>query len=239
MNRLPGLWLLFLLTPTLVSAGPDVLAEEAVGQSALFSSAPHFQLTCQLTVIDATGDQKIRDLMITNLRSTGEDRFLAQVTAPTFLRSLKFLRIESQGNTGTWLKTSRGTQRMASDGDPEPLFGSDFSTADFQPGTQAWTMSSPQELGQTTVERLTDARWGWVRQRMTIRTRDHLVVNSEFFDAKGGVVRRYQVLQFEETGRPHKIVLEDLMNSRRSELTVLSFDPDKSVPVSFFTPGSL
>ena len=92
MNRAFVPFLALLLSPVIPAhAGPDPAAQEAVARSALFSTAPRFQLTCRLTVIDATGDQKIRDLLVTTLRVPGEERFLAQITAPTFLRSLKFL----------------------------------------------------------------------------------------------------------------------------------------------------
>jgi hypothetical protein len=233
-----------LLVVGLVAAGFFGLAaeptpQEAVAQSVLFSPAPRFQVACRLTVVDPTGDTKVRELLVSTLRTGGEDRFLAQITAPAYLKELKFLRVQTKEGTGTWLKTSRGVQRLAPSADPEPLFGSDFTTVDFQPGAQNWEASPDGSLDQTVVTRSSEPRWGWVRQRLTIRSSDHLVIKSEFFDAAGGVVRRYEVTEFGPEGLPHRVVLSDLRNNRHSELEMLSMDTSKPGSGAVFAPGTL
>lgn len=204
----------------------------------LFSPAPHFTLRCRLTIEDETGDTKTRDLSISALRTTGDKKFLAQVTAPSFLKSLKFLRLETKDGAGTWLKTARGTQRLAPQADPEPLFGSDFTTGDFQPGLDNWVAGVGDE--QTTVlERPTEPRFGWSRQVIILRKADHLILRSDFLSQDGTLVRRYEVKAFSEAGVPSRVELADLKNHRRSELAVLAFDSVKPVSGSQFLPGSL
>jgi len=204
----------------------------------LFSPAPQFTLQCRLTIVDETGDTKTRDLSITALRTTGDKKFLAQVTAPSFLKNLKFLRLETKDGTGTWLKTARGTQRLAPQADPEPLFGSDFTTGDFQPGSNDWVAAASDDL-TVVLERPTEPRFGWSRQVLTLRKADHLILRSDFLSQDGALVRRYEVKAFSEAGVPSRVELADLKNRRRSELVVLAFDSAKPVSGSLFLPGGL
>lgn len=237
MNRVLLLW--GLATAVLSGLAAEPSPKELVAQSVLFSPAPRFQVTCRLTVVDPTGDKKVRDLLLSTLKAGGEERFLAQVTAPAFLKDLKFLRVQTKDGTGTWLKTSRGVQRLAPSADPEPLFGSDFTTTDFQPGTQDWVAGASENPDLAVVDRASDPRWGWVRQRLTLRNSDHLVVRSEFFDAGGTVVRRYEVVEFAPDGLPRKVVLSDLKNNRHSDLEMVAMDLSKPGSASAFAPGSL
>lgn len=204
----------------------------------LFSSEPQFSLKCRLTIEDQTGDTKTRDLSITALRTAGDKKFLAQVTAPSFLKNLKFLRLETKDGTGTWLKTARGTQRLAPQADPESLFGSDFTTGDFQPGSNDWVVGVSDSL-TIVLERPTEPRFGWSRQILTLRKADHLILRSDFLSQDGTLVRRYEVKAFSEAGVPSHVELADLKNRRRSTLVVVAFDSAKPISGSLFLPGSL
>lgn len=232
---LPAL-LCILLLPTLPLPGQTVTS---VDQAQLFSDATSFKALCRLTIDDGTGDVKTRDLTIWSLRSGAEVRLLAQVTAPAALKNLKFLRVETKEGTGVWLKTSRGVQRLPAQGDPEPLFGSDFTTGDFQPGSPDWEARREAAEGTEVFERPTPPRLGWSRQVLTLRQEDRLVVKSEFFSASGALVRRYEVAAFQPDGTPARVVLEDLRAHRRSELTILSLDEAAKPAANLFTPGAL
>lgn len=225
-----------------ILAGPlaaDPSAPEAAANVQLFSASPHFQLTCRLTIVDNTGDRKVRDLKVLSLRDHGEESLLVQAVAPAYLKNLKFLRVQSKDGVGTWLRTTRGTQRMPPDADPEPLFGSDFTTADFQPGSQDWVFSPNQEEGTLILERPADRRLGWTRQVMTLRASDRLILKSEFFDASGTLVRRYSVQEFSPQGRPARVLLEDEKDARHSELAVQDFDDSTNLSAATFAPGRL
>lgn len=218
-----------------LAAGP--LGAEASGpeRAQLFTGAPEFTLTCRLTITDSTGDQKVRDLTIVSSRTAEGQKLLAQVTGPAFVKGLKFLRVESQGTTAVWIKTAKAVRRLPVGGDPEPVFGSDFTTADFQPGDGAWRATDTPGV----YERPADRRSGGSLERMTLRTDDGLVLKSETLDARGSAVRRYEVVRFTGEGRPETVRITDLRQNRWSELTVVTLDEKSKGTPALFAPGSL
>lgn len=231
--------LLAVSTVSLAAAAWAQSARDEASQAQLFSSAPQFLLTCRLTIDDGTGDKKVRDLSLWTTRGSEEERLLVQVTAPAFLKALKFLRVNTKSGEGTWLKTSRGVQRLAPSADPEPLFGSDFTTADFLPGSNDWALVESADPELLILERASEPRLGWSKQVMTLRRTDHLIVRGDFLASDGTLVRRYLVTAFTPTGMPQKVEIQDRKNKRKSELEILTFSTTSSIPASLFLPGNL
>ena len=225
-----------------LALGHPLMAEDSAtalaAKAQVFSSAPQFTVSAQLVILDGTGDRKTRGLSIWILREAKEERFLAQVTAPAFLKNLKYLQVKTKEGTGTWLKTSKGVQRLSDQAEPEPLFGSDFTTADFQPGSADWTWG-PSNQDSVVLIRATPPRLGWSRQVLTLRKSDNLILQSDFLSQDDTLVRRYRVVEISANGIPRRVELEDFKNHRSSLLEVQTFDPAAPIAPSLFLPGRL
>lgn len=219
------------------SLGATPTADEQASRAVLFSSENPLVVEVRLSVIEQGRVTKTRTLELLSEREQETSRLLVRVLSPASLRSLKFLRVQGPQSTGTWVKTSRGLQRLAASDDPEPLFASDFTTADFLPSNEGWTRAPLEE--SLVLERKVTGNRGWVTQRMTLRPNDLLVLSCDYLDTDGNLVRKYEVTEFDATGMPVRLVLHDLKNRSSSELQLLKRGTSPRIEAGTFNPGNL
>lgn len=206
-------------------------ASDWVQRAQLFAADPEFSLACRLVIHDQGGDERTRDLLVASRRIGGLSELLVEVTGPASARGLKFLQKRGP-SAGSWLKTGRTIRRLPANGGTEPLFGSDFGTADFEPALEGWALVSTNG-GFVQLERRTP-----VREVLTLRASDGLVTRRETWGVDGAIGRVYSVEEWSPQGRPSRVRLATNALSTWSEISVTEFRPGPQV-AGIFAPGNL
>lgn len=225
------------LLPLLISLATTSLSADA----GLLPIFPAQTVEINLRITD--GDQtKDRHLQIFGVKTSSQEKLLAQLTAPAFLTNLKFLRLKASDKPAvTWLKTSRGTKRLAPEAPPEALFGSHFSTDDF----------SPLEGGDLTVQ-AADTGDGQRLQTVHLKSgasrlywsdpKSGLLIRAEYYSPAGQLSKRLTLVdQQTVNGQPYPRTyrMDDLEHSGHSELMVEKVTLSTSLPDSLFNSGGL
>ena len=213
--------------------------EQLLGQTHIFGSASRLSLEVTMTMYE-DGTEQTREVEIKLERSSSHDGDLslyAAVTAPPFLRNLRFLTVHRNGRDDKWMRTSRGVRRLSSGGGEERIFGSDFRAEDFSAvDVDALQPVLVSESGSSVVLRTSDDRI------FTVNTETDLIEEIEYGDGSGTVKRRYRVLEtMVVSGEvvPRKAEMVDLTDNRRTEIDVREAEVPASIPRRFFTYGNL
>lgn len=214
----------------------------------LFGGLDRF--TCGLTMTIRTPQgQKERGLELFYERSGTETDILVQIVSPSFLRNMKFLQHHTDRENARWLKTSTGVRRLASSGDDEPLFGSDFTTEDvsdfpFEVYRLERLPDSRTDGVECTVIRCVPVKAGgaFTEKRYFIEKETSVIRRIEWLSAGGAVVKQYRVLELRTVSGspfPWEAIVEDAVKSSSTVLSVRSLDPDARIPARVFSRGNL
>lgn len=226
-NLLGALGMTLLLTTSAVADDANLWIQKAQ----LFSPETEYELTARLTIRDPGGDQRTRELRVSSRKDGDYSELLVEVTNPASVKGLKFLQRRGKTTPGTWLRTNRAVRRVSPGATPEPLFGSDFTTADLEPSLEGWSWKSRDE--QTVVlERSTPDV-----EILVLRAKDGVVLRRETKSADGQARRVYEVLEW-SGDRPSRARLTDLALGSQSELEILTFRAQALSP-NLFVPGNL
>ncbi len=217
----------------------DVVAQRA----RFFSAGERLRISAKLSV-ELGPEKKIRELEMFSLSSSGEDKLLARVVSPAFLREMKVLLISSGGQWDTWIKTSQGVKRLGTGTRGEALFQSDFLTSDFIIPHNGWTFSAEDNLnGLRVLSRNGERGDDFAMQKLFLRSIDSVVTKRLFFDGKGMLLREYSVVSWEAMSgvgdRPSRIELLKSASKGRSTLEILGVFTEERLPDGLFQPGSL
>lgn len=218
---------------------PTLVLAQTTTPFFLFRPQERLELHVQIQTLEGQNLNE-RQLRISFNDHDGNQKLLAEILQPASLRSMKFLRIQEGNQTQMWVKTSRGTRRIAPGSRPEPIFNSVFTTGDFDLDNTGWSLV--QESRQTQTRTRLQASTGFTQELVT-RSLDGLVLTLTNKDSEGQSVREYRVTEWdnggEEKGYPNKVEVKDVKSGRTSMLSINSFREPASWPRNAFSSGAL
>lgn len=189
--------------------------------------------------IERPGTTRERGLELFYRRQSSASDVLARIISPSFLSNMKFLRKESGPNqVELYLRNSQGVRRILGDRGDEPLFDSDFRTADFMMSSQdsARIVNRTAEL---IIVEIPPAKPGnGTAKRLHLRPSDYFLLAFEELDNSGRVLRTYRVTAFGTSSAgdyARQSVMEIPGKDQRTWLDVQQISPGVTLADSLFS----
>lgn len=221
-------------------------AADILDNTHLLGNAPHIILTATMEIKSPRGD-KSRCIDIYISQDEEVSKILAQVTAPPFLRNLKFLTHQFEdGSDDKWLKTSRGVRRLAEGNAGEALFDSDFTVEDLSRIDESRFDLEIIDAGKTPGFRS-------VKATPTYRNPDYsykiffieedtgMLTGVDFFD-DNELIRQYTLVERQTIdGELYPLIckMENLAEGTSTILEIEEVSIEGSIPSRLFNRGSL
>ncbi len=230
----------------LLIKGYPLLAEDArsiVEDAHVFGNSRSLYIRLDMEIQEA-GDSTVRGIEIYRNLSEQERQLLIQVVTPPFLRSMKFLQLETgSSQSQQWLATSRGVRRMGSGDGSTRLFDSDFTLDDFSfSDVDEYAYTTISDDGAMTTIRAVPAASAGEQRLLYIENSSSIITRVDYLDSRGELVKQYRVLEFFEdtAGRfPRVARMDSFGRGSHTEIHISSFDDESSIPSRIFHRGSL
>ncbi|MFW5802192.1 MAG: outer membrane lipoprotein-sorting protein [Spirochaeta sp.] len=228
----PAILLLFVFAATPLSAFETLQ---------LFGNIDQAHITAEMTILAQNSRQSRTIEVLYDRRNADDYRLLSRITAPPFLRNMKFLVVRESGHPNTWIKTSRGVRRIAEQGTSEPVFQSDFLIQDFYGwgiDAEAVELGSAHDPGRTRYQ----AQAGDTVLRFTMDSEYGLISEIEFLSSGGDLLRHYTVNSFQWIDGqpyPHTARMETPPDDTSTELRIESVNGNPSFTSRTFNPAGL
>ncbi len=243
---------LFLLVPVFLmffsAAGLPAVSSsgdtpfELIAKATLFGDTSCAVYTVSMDISERTGT-KSRIFELYRQEAETEQKFLAQIIQPVFLRNMKLLSITSGDSEARWLKTSRGVKRLSPGmSNDQPLFDSDFSTSDLMViNPDNYTLTLLEETAETAVI-LAESADRKDRRKITIDKASYLVNLVDYLNADNRIYKQYTLEETTEVdGKsfPLTAVMQHPLEDTKTTLTIQSIDFPASIPARYFISSQL
>ena len=198
--------------------------------------------------IETSRGSKERGLEVYIRREGDGSKVLAQIVAPAFLSSLKFLyHRDPGGKESKWLKTSRGVRLLSEAQRSERLFDSDFTAEDLSDVNPAKfrlrSMSAQSNGALVCIEAIpVEGRSFYDRKVLCFDSGTRILRRIDYFDGEGGLIKQYTLDETQLVDGelyPARSTMRDLRSGGQTELRVEGVEAGDSIPDRLFSRANL
>lgn len=216
---------------------------------------PGFEAVNRLTITDARGRERVRELAMLSAYDTAErlERRIIRFLSPADVRGTGLLVFDyetADDDMWLYLPAVRRARRIASNEKNGSFLGSEFTYADM-------TMLGTHEFEYTVIERSTVrgepcyileqlprsrevARdYGFARRQLAVHADRFVLWEAVYFDERGRETRRLTVDRIVDVGngnfRAATLRMDNLLNGRSSTLELGEFARTENVDPQYFT----
>lgn len=227
-------------------------AEATLRGAHILGRGDHLYITATMWIHERGSTQE-RGLEVFFDTDDGASYVLARITSPGFLRNMKFLsHIDSDGDRSQWMRTSRGTRRLAAGNGDERVFNShftadDFSVPDFGAGAVRFVEDTAATArlsidGEFAIVEVDEPRPGEFDRRVFVVDRaSDLLVAIDYYDGDR-LVRGYTVLdarQIDGVTYPARAQMSIEGTDDSTEIHFDTIEPGYPIPSRTFNPAAL
>lgn len=233
------------LIPRQSTATPNGKALQILEKSQKLLQVRDESADVKMTIFEADGSQKIRNIRINSLKGKDSYYVMAKVESPADIKGTGFLGIIKGETESQWiyLPSSKQVRRIVGAASSAGLLGSEISATDLNSTAVKDASVSLMKESATEIRLEVIPKVGTSKYSKVIMTLDskYLPTTLEYFEGSKNVksVMFEEYKKYKNVYRPNKMLVKNLVNKRSTEIVASKVKINQGLKASEFNPDRL